>query len=128
MKIGGKTLSVMKSRLNTRGEPILAYVDGDVEEVATFKVYMAGIADDVGKAAVKKLAEEYGRVVDIEVYRKNAAFVVSIVSSLFFSSIEWKSFAFVCLSSTWRKRKLEEESFPSSTEKLFLKSGKSLFK
>lgn len=56
-------------------------------EVGTFKLYIGNLIPDVTKEYVATMLEPFGRTVEIEIFRGNSAFVVSIANLAFYGSI-----------------------------------------
>jgi len=82
------------------------------QEVGTFKLFISQFNEGVTKEEVRQMFESYGRIVDVEIYRSNSAFVVGFLFELLRRSVSEPdlSMTLLDLNSIWR-RKLQEEHF-----------------
>jgi len=51
-------------------------------KVSTFKIYLSNLPDSLQSIQLRTMFEEFGRIVECEVFKKNYAFVVGDSSTL----------------------------------------------
>ncbi|CAL8114262.1 unnamed protein product [Orchesella dallaii] len=73
LEIQGCKINVKKSNQSS-GPKIFLKKSADME-VGTYKIYIGHLIENVTKEYVTKMLEPFGRVVEIEIFRQNAAFV-----------------------------------------------------
>ncbi|ODM96241.1 RNA-binding protein lark [Orchesella cincta] len=73
LDIRGCKINVKKS--NQASGPKHVIKKSDEIEIGTYKLYIGNLIDDVTKEYVTKLLEPFGRIVEVEIFRHNAAFV-----------------------------------------------------
>jgi RNA recognition motif-containing protein len=76
-ELNGKFLAGMKIRVQRSTSFPIGKAAG-TQEVGCFKLYLTHLNDGVTKEFVTGLLEKFGRIVEIEIYKNNSAFVVSI--------------------------------------------------